>query len=578
MRPGAFTFVLHSHLPWVRRAGRWPFGEEWLYQALLDTYLPLADIIGELCDEGIAPAITLGVTPVLIEMLGDPYMLAQFDTYLEERLAVSARDVARFREGGDARLHLAELYVARYERAHYRWHHVYGRDIISALRAFAQRGAIEIITSAATHGYLPLLATDSSIRAQLRVGIASTQRAFGIDPKGIWLPECAYRGAYLTADGTRRAGIDEFLAELGITYFFTDAHAITGAHRVGRESLGSSGLNFPKVHLIGHHFAETGLVEVVEDEGRSTLVPYKLPNSGVAAFARNQLTSLQVWSREIGYPGDGIYREFHKRDEKSGNLYWRITSATTELNEKELYDAEGAAERLQSHAAHFAGLVAAILTRFEAENPGIRPILTSPFDTELFGHWWSEGPAWIAAVLRRLHGRDDVALESPSAYLATAPANHMIDLPESSWGEAGDHRVWFNDRTAWLWPIVHECERRMERLAARRVRGAKQKRLLAQAARELLLLQSSDWPFLITTGQARRYAVERFETHVARFRNLADAIDGTNRNRSSALIEASYDDDTLFADVDPALFAATAQEQPRVGLVAAQRPLIASLA
>lgn len=577
MRPGAFTFVLHSHLPWVRRAGRWPFGEEWLYQALLDTYLPLADVIGELIDEGINPAITLGVTPVLIEMLGDPYMLAQFDAYLEERLSVSQHDVERFRASGDMRLPLAEGYVARYERARERWHHVYQRDILRAFRSYAQRGAIEIITCAATHGYLPLLATDSSIRAQLRVGIETTRRAFGVDPKGIWLPECAYRGAYVTAEGTRRAGIDEFLAELGITYFFTDAHAITGAHRVGRESIGSSGLNFPKVHLIGHHFSETGLVEVVADEGRTTLLPYKLPNSGVAAFARNQLTSLQVWSREIGYPGDGIYREFHKRDEKSGNLYWRITSATTELNEKALYDAHAAGDRLLSHAAHFAGLVGAILSRFEAENPS-RPILTAPFDAELFGHWWGEGPAWIGEVLRKLHERSDVVLETPSLYLRETPADHTIDLPESSWGEAGDHRVWFNEQTAWIWPIVHECERRMERLAARKPRGAARKRLLAQAARELLLLQSSDWPFLITTGQAKRYAVERFDTHVARFRNLADALEGTGRNRVSAAIEASYDDDTLFADIDPACFVAQAPEEPEIGFVAAERPLVASLA
>jgi len=573
---GAFTFVLHSHLPWVRWAGRWPFGEEWLHQALLDVYLPLLDAIETLDEEGIAGGITLGVTPVLLEQLRDPHLIAAFDAYVEQRIALSRGDLVPRRDAFDReRRIMAERYLGALNQRRDRWRRHWGRDVVGALREYVRRGRIEVLTSAATHAYLPLLATDSAIDAQLSVGIAATRRLLGVEPRGIWLPECAYRGAYAPAGVPGyRPGIDAWLAAHGLRYAFVDAHAVAGAYDGWGAWSASLAQGVPAAYAGVSASGAADQEAAAEATGESTLRPHRLP-SGVAFFARDARVSRRVWSRDEGYPGDGAYREFHKRDERSGNAYWRVTGPGVRLAEKQWYDPAAARERVHAHAAHFASLVIEVLTDF-ARGGGPPGIVAAPFDAELFGHWWFEGPRWLVEVLRNVHASGVIALTTPSAYLAAHGAERIAALCESSWGEGGDSRVWFNADVAWMWPIVHRAERAMERVAGRAYASPRERALAEQAGRELLLLSSSDWPFLITTGQARDYAVERFRTHAARFDALAAALEGADGD--SAAIAAAFHDDTLFPHLDPRLFQARpprALPAPRLPLA---RPLISRIA
>jgi 1,4-alpha-glucan branching enzyme len=255
----------------------------------------------------------------------------------------------------------------------------------------------------------------------------------------------------------------------------------------------------------------------------TTLLPYWVGDAPgqVAVLARHERTGQQVWSAAFGYPGDFVYREFHRKDAESGMQYWRVTGAGVDLGAKELYDPAIAADQVQSHADHYTHLVAEELRRFH-DQTGQHGTITASYDTELFGHWWFEGVDWLKGVLRRLAANPEVALTTASRVIEEHPPRQVLSLPESSWGAGGGHFTWLNEDTEWMWPLIHGAELTMEDLVARYPDAAGFKReVLDQAARELLLLQSSDWPFLVTTVQAKEYANERFQEHLERFNQLA---------------------------------------------------------
>lgn len=514
MPVGSFTFVLHSHLPYCRKSGVWPFGEEWVFEAMADTYLPVLDALCDLVDEGIRPRIVIGFTPVLLEQLRDPYMLDRFEQYTSERARAAAADADRFRGRDEGQLErLARMYRDRCEGVLRSFQDRHSRDVVGAFARLQDEGCVEIVTSAATHSYLPLLGRDSSVYAQIKVGVDAYARHFGRPPAGAWLPECGYRPGLLVETGAalayRRGGIDEFLAKAGINYFFVDTHAVEGGRPVGA-------------------YAGRGRVEaaVAPTSGKTTLRPYYVNHGPVAVFGRNERTGLQVWSAEWGYPGDGNYREFHKRDSRSGLQYWRVTSRLADLGAKELYHPEAARSRVDEQSAHFVWLVEQLLQEFRART-GLHGIIVAPYDIELFGHWWFEGVAWLKEVLAKMSRQESVEMTTPGDYLRRHPPDEGIDLPEASWGLGGKHYVWLNPDTEWMWPRVHQAEARMEALADNRREATDDRlvRVMNQAARELLLLQSSDWPFLVTTQQAKEYALRRFGEHLERFNRLAEAAE-----------------------------------------------------
>ncbi|MCJ7708950.1 MAG: DUF1957 domain-containing protein [Anaerolineales bacterium] len=541
---GAFTFVLHTHLPYCRQAGRWPHGEEWLHEAAAESYIPLLNALYHLLDDGVPAKLTLGLTPVLLEQLDNEDVRANFLTYLDEKIAAASADVPRFEAAGNAHFtYLAGFYRDWYAGIRQSFVERYDGNLVPAFRKLQQAGMIEIVTCGATHGYLPLLDRDESINLQLHTAVQSYKRHFGRTPRAIWLPECAYRPAYLAEDGRERPGIETFLARHDLGLFFSETHLIEGGRPVGvaaGEAIGPYGA-ITRRYLVPFS-------EVRPKEPATTFRPYYVTQPEVAVIGRNNRTGLQVWSADWGYPGDFDYREFHKKDGVSGLQYWRVSGAGVDLADKDAYHPDWAAGKVQEHASHFARLVTDLVQGYHAETDGFG-IISANYDTELFGHWWFEGLQWLEEVLRQLASSESVELTTASDYLQVHSPDTVVNLPEGSWGAGGGHFTWDNTDTHWMWPVIHAAERRMAAVVAANPEASGPRRhVLDQAARELLLLESSDWPFLVSTGQAGQYAVERFRSHVERFDSLVDSVE--KGNPDAAFAASLWERDKIFPEID----------------------------
>jgi len=525
MSVGQFVFMLHSHLPYYRKAGMWPFGEENLYECMAETYIPLLNAIAELYEEGIKAKLTIGITPILAEQLTDDHLKEGFIKFLDDRIEAIGKDLERYPDPAVA--HSQHLkYLAKY---YFDWfNHVkdtfinkYGKDLIGNFKKYQDLGCIEITTSGATHGFSPLLATDNNLNAQFKVGQDTTKRLFGRKACGAWLPECAYRQGYeyVGKDGEKkwRPALEVTLQNNDIEYFFTESHVIEGGNPIGnRRVIGVYG-NIEYIPLPER--AATGY---------DTYSAYWLPDAQVAVMGRNDKAGFQVWSAADGYPGDGCFREFHKKDDKSGGHYWRITSSTTDLGDKMLYDPVLALNKINENSDHYTTMLYHQLNDYKLET-GKEGLIMVSFDTELFGHWWFEGVEFIKQVIKKLNNYlPEVERATACEYLHAHPPKEAIQIPESSWGQGGHFYVWQNNLTEWMWPIIHSCEKRITEVCSKYEQIPSDKvlfRALNQLARENLLLQSSDWPFLVTTGQAKDYATDRFREHVERFEKIADMID-----------------------------------------------------
>lgn len=527
---GYVTFVLHCHLPYIREAGRLPHGEEMLHEAVVETYLPLLNAFYSLRAEGLPFGLTVGMTPIMAEQLADDDVLDRVERFLLEKQQRTQDEVRRFekaqRKAGKDSPAAHFLYLARFYQDWYKnlldaFRERFRRDPLGAFRVLQDEGLIEIITSAATHAYLPLMARDSTIYAQLRTGVTSYLRHFGRLPRGVWLPECGYRPAQrLLLDGREvaRPGLEEFLAELNVRYTFADTHAVAhGAPTEPPTEYQPSAYDAPDALDAAAHAPASA-----PSPQRTTFRPYLIQASNVAVYGRDSFTGRQVWSATEGYPGDFGYREFNRRDDESGLPYWRITGDGVPLEQKDLYDPYNAFHRVQEHAAHFVEAVRGLLRRYHERN-GRPGIVVAAYDAGLLGHWWFEGHTWLRDVLAWLSRDPEVALTTAGEYLAEFPPEEATEVRESSWGKGGDHSTWSNPDTAWMWPLIHQAEHHMEELVAHFPNAeGQQLEVLKQAAREVLLLQSSDWPFLVTTRQAPDYAADRLRGHLERFNRLAE--------------------------------------------------------
>ena len=556
---GAFTFVLHSHLPYARQAGFWPHGEEWVHEAIAETYIPLLNALTDLAEEGVQYRITIGITPILAEQLADELIKDHFVQFASDRIEWSAADIQRFESAGDQALaNLARFSNNWYTNNLRSYTERYNRDILGGFKKLQDRGLVEIATSAATHGYLPLLSRDSSIWGQLQTGVTSYKRHFGRAPKAIWLPECAYRPAFEEEENGKwvhRPGLESFLAAQNLEVFFSETHTVEGGAPVGKaagEAIGAYGEVSRRysVDLTAADIAQPG----------TTYLGYWVGDAPgkVAVLGRNNRTSQQVWSGTFGYPGDSWYREFHRKDGVSGMQYWRIGGPGVDLGEKPVYEPDRAAERVADHARHFVGMVEDLLQRFN-EDSGKYGIIASNYDTELFGHWWFEGVDWIKQVLRGLAASEHADLTTASRYIEQHAPERVLALPESSWGMGGNHFTWMNVDTRWMWGPINEAEQEMEALVdAQPNATGDQLRVLNQAARELLLLESSDWPFLVTTGQAKEYAEKRFTEHTDRFHWLAGIAkrNGALTAAERQELEEMEERDNPFPQIDYRQFAA----------------------
>ncbi len=493
---GYLALVLHAHLPFIRHPEHESFLEErWLYEALTETYLPLLERFERLADERIPFRITMSFTPTLLAMLGDALLQQRYVRHLEQLIELSEKEIDRT-QWQPAFNRLARFYHHRLTQARRRYVDQYGRNIIGAFRALADRGVLEPMASAATHGYLPLMdVVPAAARAQVRLGVQAFEQAFGRRPAGFWLPECGYH-----------PGHDAWLKEQGIRFFITDAHGV----------------------LFGTPRPKYGV-----------FAPAICP-SGTAAFGRDLESSKSVWSSEEGYPGDYWYREFyrdigHDLDYEyvqpylngdgarinTGLKYYRITGGT---NDKQPYDPDRALEQAAEHAGNF-------LFNREQQIKHLRtvmdrpPIILSPYDAELIGHWWFEGTDWLELLIRKAHDQSTLALISPADYLDRHPVNQRLQPSLSSWGHNGYSEVWLNGANDWAYRHLHKMAERMTESADEHPNAAGQRRrILNQMARELVLAQSSDWAFILKTGTHTNYAYQRLHDHIARFSLLHDGL------------------------------------------------------
>lgn len=503
MAYGYLSLVLHAHLPYVRHADRDDCLEErWVYEAMLESYIPLLLVCEKLLADGIPYRLTLAVSPTLLSMLDDELIQLRFRAHLAKSVELAGREVKR--TAGQPEEHrLANMYLERF-REIVTYCRKLDYQLVRALKSLQESGCVELITCAATHAFLPLVETEEAIRAQINVGIDTHQQILGRRPEGIWLPECGYT-----------PGVDRLLKEAGIRYFFVDSHTIRHATPVPRRGL---------------------------------YAPLLTPHD-VAAFARDEAASRQVWSSFDGYPGDYDYREYYRdigfdREMEyiepfihpagirvhTGLKYYRITGAT---EQKDWYQPAQAREKAAIHAGHFLDQRERQVEE-AAEWMDRKPLVVATYDAELFGHWWFEGPQFLDFLLRKtVCDSTRIQLITPSDYLDLYAENDRARLPMSSWGRNGYGEVWLNEKNDWIYRHLHQAEREMmeavrmhERQQAERDAAAASllTRCLKQAARELQLAQSSDWAFIMDGQTVVEYAVRRVHDHLVRFRELVEML------------------------------------------------------
>ncbi len=504
MPKGYVAFVLHAHLPYVRHPEYDAFLEErWLYEAITETYLPLIKVLDRITAEGVACRLNLSISPSLLAMLEDPLLQQRYEAHLAKSLELAERELERTRH--EPHFHyLAGVYRQFFSETQELFVNRCRRRLSLAFRQLHEAGVIELMTTTATHMLMPLFAAQPrAVAAQIVTGLDYFASVFGFRPQGMWLPECGYY-----------PGVDELLAQEGVRFLLTESHGIEHASTTP---------------CYGVH------------------APLYTP-TGVAAFGRDQGSTRQVWSAREGFPGHPDYREFyrdigHDLDFQylesytaggvradTGIKYYRITGPTAW---KEPYHPEIARERAAQHAGDFLRQRIAHI-EYLSSAMATAPVVVAPFDAELFGHWWFEGPQWLDFVIRQAAcDQDVVALISLSAYLDRHPV-HQSGVPcTSTWGHKGYFEGWLNGQTDWIYPQLYECGYRLAALANRYRQGdvpVLVHRALNQCLRELLLGQSSDWPFLINNGTAADYASRRVRDHVARFHALADAIEHDRLN------------------------------------------------
>lgn len=527
MPKGYLTIMLHAHLPYVRHPEYEDSLEErWLYEAITETYIPLLTHFEQMAEEGVKYRVTMSITPPLVSMLTDPLLQDRYIRHMNLLIELAQKEVERTRYMGEFH-ETAKMYLEKFKHCRSTFADRHHRNLVQAFRRLQDAGYLEIITCGATHGFLPLLNTEkSAVRAQIGVAKHHYEKHFGRPPRGIWLAECGYY-----------PDLDEVLKEFGIRYFFVDTHGILFANKRPRYGV---------------------------------FAPLYCP-SGVAAFGRDVESSKSVWSSEEGYPGDYYYREFYRdigfdldfdyvkpyiHDSGlrvfTGMKYYRISGPG--LENKQPYSPKIALDRAASHAGNFmynreqqVDYLSSLMDR--------PPLIVSPYDAELFGHWWYEGPDFLNFLLRKMHyDQDKVKTITPMEYLEQFPKNQMASPSFSSWGYKGYCEVWLEGSNDWIYRHLHQAAQRMTLLANNHPNaGGLLERALKQAARELLLAQSSDWAFIMKTNTMVDYAVQRSKEHLVNFNLLYEQI-RCGRIDEEKLRDLEYRNN-IFPEIDYTLYA-----------------------
>ncbi|MFH1453560.1 MAG: 1,4-alpha-glucan branching protein domain-containing protein [Armatimonadota bacterium] len=528
MEKGYLSLILHAHLPFVRHPEYSDsFEENRFFESITETYLPLLRAYEKLAEEGVDFKLTMTISPPLMEMMADSLLLERYTHHLELLIELAEKETLRLKNDETFRP-LARIYLEEFKELHDLFVNKYHKKLINAFKKFQDRGNLEIITCGATHGFLPLLSVNpQAVRAQVKIGADNYRKHMGRSPRGIWLPECGYY-----------PGLEQYLKEEGIRFFITDTHGVLYAKPR------------PKYGVYAPIYTK----------------------AGVAAFGRDVESSKQVWSAEEGYPGDYDYRDFykdigfdldldyikpyiHESGERvfTGIKYHKITDKKSKY--KQPYNFHAAREKAASHAGNF---------MFNREKQvehlyGLmkrKPIIIAPYDAELYGHWWYEGPQWIYYLCKKMHhDQNTVKLTTPFEYLEKEPKNQVCEPNLSSWGHKGYCDVWLEGSNDWIYRHLHKAAERMVEMANvhKTTNDEIIKRTLNQAARELLLAQSSDWAFIMKTGTVVEYAHRRTKEHINNFTKLYNGV--TQNNINTYYLKELEHKNNIFNEIDFKVYA-----------------------
>ncbi len=523
---GYVSIILHAHLPYVHHPEHEHYLEErWLFEAISESYLPILNAFDALSSEKIDFRMTMSITPTLMTMLTDPLLQSRYIHYVNNLIELSSKEMERTKNHSEA-YRLAFMYNTKYKNDLYIFREKYSCNLIQAFRDLQASGQLEIIASAATHGFLPLLSIpEESLKAQISIGVSSYEKHFGQKPKGMWLPECGYAPA-----------VEAALKENGLEYFIMESH---------------------------------GLLFATPRPVYGTFAPIVTPK-GIVAFGRDMESSKQVWSSKEGYPGDFDYREFYRdigydldfeyikdyiasdgQRINTGIKYYKITGRT---ENKQLYDPDRAREKAEIHAGNF------IFNRekqieYLSTQMDTPPIVVCPYDAELFGHWWYEGPHWLYSLIKKAGTvQNTFKLITPSEYIAENPIMQLSSPCSSTWGYKGYNEMWLNPANDWIYKYLHKSAVKMVELAnENRSSTGLRKEALNQAARELLLAQSSDWAFIMKTGTMAQYAEKRTNDHISRFNRLYHDIKENSIDEEWLKTIRHMDD--IFPEMDYSIYA-----------------------
>ena len=491
--PGKIHLLLHAHLPFVREPEFDRFLEEnWFFEAMAETYLPLIQMLWRLQEKGVPGTLNLSVSSALLAMLTDKLLLEKFTRHLHKQLDLLEKERVRAR-GDEALSEVVDFYYRRQLALISTWEGPCDMEVVPVLKELEERGKLTLITCVGTHPFLPAYQSDvAAIRLQLGITVRAFEEAFGRKPSGLWLPECGYF-----------QGLDSILAEFGFKYFFLETHGVLLAKPA------------PKYGVFA---------------------PIKTP-AGLYCMGREQSSSMEVWSRKTGYPGHPEYREFFKdiatertpgylgdyfmagdTPIETGLKYYRITGS----EEKQIYRPWNAMRLAEDHARLFIANREATVTELLPKMDGNKVSILCPYDAELFGHWWFEGPLFIEKMFERAASSNVVEMASLESTMHSSCDSDVHSPIFSSWGEGGFGEVWMNDEVCFAYPLFFRMRGMMDSFKKALVACEKSgknaqtklfRRFYEQMARELLLFQASDWAFMIHNRSAAEYAKARENGH-----------------------------------------------------------------
>lgn len=520
---GYLSIVLHAHLPYVRHPEYDEFLEEdWLYEAITETYIPLLKMYENLTNDGIDFNITMTISGTLSNMLQDELLQNRYIKHMDKMIEFCEKELERL-----------SPYPDMYEIAKHNYETYYGareyylnnnKDLISRFKYFQDIGKLEIIPVTATHGMLPMMKDyPNALRAQVKMAKMDYIRSFGREPQGIWLAECAYYKDQ-----------DIYLKNEGIRYFLVDAHGIENSDP--RPVYGVYSPVYTK--------------------------------NGVAAFARDLESSEQVWSSEVGYPGHPFYREFHKDAgyeldydyvkpylhsdgvrRNMGIKYHAITDKKGDF--KKAYNPKEAKNMAIEHAYNFVYNRSKQLDYLSSKMKYRKPIIVSPYDAELYGHWWYEGPIFLEYVFRAMQKSNFESI-TPSKYLDKYKVNQVVDVSMSSWGANGYFDVWVDGSNDYIYRHLHKAVEKMIELSYREAKNDLEYRALNQASREMLLAQTSCWPFIMYTKTMVGYAQKKVSDHIYRLFKLYEDI--KNDSIDESWLSEIESRDNIFKNIDYRIF------------------------